>query len=236
MKKLLVLMLVLGMASLANATIVDVVKAGLGSLGHTGESTDPLRGDLGETIEIKLVLNSNPYPGTAYPSYDGYLLSTMDFSLDVSGPGTLDAGTKDKDGNPVWKYDTRLSPFAVVDPTGATNPPYDEIADGLDRIMGVALTPVAPPLTGSTGPIPLVWDLIITCTGDGNLTLDLSIDGVSEYSPYSKMDGISPYPVDPGWVLMVNGDLGDLVIHQVPEPATIALLGLGGLCLLRRRR
>jgi hypothetical protein len=30
--------------------------------------------------------------------------------------------------------------------------------------------------------------------------------------------------------------IGDAVIHVVPEPTTIALLGLGGLCLLRRRR
>ena len=227
MKKLLVLMLVLGMASLANATVVDVVKAGLGSLGNTGESTDPL--EVGETIEIKLVLNSNPYPGTTYPSYDGYLLSTMDFGLDVSGPGTLAAGTLDKAGDPVWQYDARISPFSVVD----TDP-----NDGLDQVTGAALTPVGPPTSGSTGPIDLVWDLIITCTGDGYVTIDLSANAPlgGEYSPYSKIDGVSPFPVSPGWVELVDADLGSLTIHQVPEPATIALLGLGGLCLLRRRR
>jgi hypothetical protein len=34
----------------------------------------------------------------------------------------------------------------------------------------------------------------------------------------------------------VDGVLDTQIIHQIPEPATIALLGLGGLALLRRRR
>jgi hypothetical protein len=43
-------------------------------------------------------------------------------------------------------------------------------------------------------------------------------------------------------IYVLNADTGEmevldsLVIHQIPEPMTVALLGLGGLFLLRRRR
>lgn len=33
-----------------------------------------------------------------------------------------------------------------------------------------------------------------------------------------------------------QGEWGGVIIHQIPEPMTVALLGLGGLALLRRRR
>jgi len=38
------------------------------------------------------------------------------------------------------------------------------------------------------------------------------------------------------WVNAVEADFGDLIIYQIPEPMTVALLGLGGLFLLRRRK
>lgn len=219
-------MLVLGMASLANATIIDVVKVGVGSMGHAGTSDDPL--EPSETIGIKIVLNSNPYPG--YPSYDGYLLSMMDVDLHLSGPGSLDVGTRDKSGNPVWKYNAGFSAFGVVDPYGAINPPYDELANGLDQVAGVCSVPIK-----GTPTADLVWDLIIHCDGGSPVTVDLTLHGLSQYAPYSAIDGTSPFPNPPGWVDLVEGDLGDLVIHQIPEPMTIALLGLGGLFLRRRR-
>jgi hypothetical protein len=97
MKKLLVLMLVLGLASVASATVIDVVPVDVGtSGGRLGGMDDMLQ--VGDVIGLKIVLNSNPYPG--YSSYDGYLLSSMALKLDVVGPGSLDAGTKDKAGAP----------------------------------------------------------------------------------------------------------------------------------------
>lgn len=42
------------------------------------------------------------------------------------------------------------------------------------------------------------------------------------------------------FVYLLDAEMGDLsdtlTIHQIPEPMTLALLGLGGLLLLRRRR
>jgi hypothetical protein len=219
MKKLLVLMLVLGLASVASATVIDVVPVDVGtSGGRLGGMDDTLQ--VGDVIGLKLVLNANAYAG--YPSYDGYVLSSMDLSLDVVGAGSLSAGTVDKAGAPVWKYDAGLSPFGVVDD--------GDISNGLSQIAGVALSPV-----GGTDSIPndLMWDLLLTCTGGGDVLIDLGINGLTEYGEFSTPSG-GNYGQ---WLAATDADLGDLVIHQegVPEPMTIALLGLGGL-LLRRRK
>jgi len=214
MKKLLVLMLVLGMASLANATVMDVVLDGVGSLGHAGTSTDPLYES--ETIGVKIVLNRNPNPSYPGGTYDGYWLSMMDLDLHVSGPGSLShtnlkatgeikAGSRDAGFYP-W-YNSTVS------------------ATGLDRFGGSAM----PPIKATAGTVDLVWDFVIHCDGYGYTILDLTIAvaGGTQHSNYG-------YPI--AWLNTVEADLGDLVIHQVPEPATIALLGLGGLFLVRRRK
>ena len=228
MRKLLILMLVLGIASLANATIIDVVTVGVGSLGHAGTSEDPL--EESETIEIKIVLNFNDNPSP--PPQDGYLLSSIDLDLHVSGPGTLAAGTWYYTYYPLWQKNTLLSPFNVVDSYDTT--PWDSIGDGIDQFTGVT---GAGPIRG---PADLIWDLIIHCDGPGNIVIDLTAGttelGAGQYAPFTNATGQLPKPDPPGWVAMVEADLGDLVIYNVPEPATIALLGLGSLVLMRRRR
>jgi hypothetical protein len=207
MKKLLVLLLVLGMASMANAYIIEVVTNGLGDLGHSGTINDRL--EPSETIPIKIVLNYNPhyyYPG--YVSYDGYMLSMMDLDLHVSGNGSFDAITK-LDGT-IKKRHVNFDPWG--------NSPVTDT--GVDQMGGIAGTAIGP------GPQDLVWDMFIHCDGPGPIVVDLTLNGLSEYSPYN-------YPRD--WVALSEGDLGDLVIYNVPEPMTIALLGLGGLFLRRRK-
>jgi hypothetical protein len=222
MKKVLVLMLVLGMAAFANATVIDVVKVGMGSLGNAGTSTDPL--DIGETITVKLVMNFNPTTaGLPTGARAGYLLSSLNVSLSVSGGGTL-GPTSTSYGDPVWEKSTRWSLFGIVDSD-------EDYTNGFEKI-GAAANPAIYPLTaGAT--TDLMWDLVITCTGPGPVTIDLGIAGPSDYAPWrGPNNNTDPLPA---WQAMTNDDLGDLIIHQVPEPMTIALLGLGGL-LLRRRR
>ena len=216
-------MLVLATASLANATVIDAVILGEGSLGHAGTSTDPLVPS--ETIQIGLVLNYNPNPSP--PPKDGYLLSSIDLGLHVSGPGTMDAGYW-YSGYPIWRKHSNFSLFGVMDAYNTI--PWDDISGGLDQISGAAMTPV----NGSVDGL-LMWDLWIHCDGFGDVIIDLTVNGLTEYSPYSNIDGTQPKPDPPGWVAMVDDDLGDLVIHQIPEPTTVALLGLGSGLLLRRR-
>ena len=211
MRKLLILMLVFGIASLANATVIDVVLDGTGSLGHAGTSSDPLWE--GETIGIKIVLNNNPYNGS--PTYDGYMLSTMDVDLHVTGPGAL-SHSNIKAATGQIKAASRIT---------ALYPWYNSTitATGVAHLAGSAL----PPIQGVPGGTDLVWDFVITCTGIGFVDVDLTRAGVTEYSELG-------YPIN--WIDLSESDLGNLVIHQVPEPATIALLGLGSLFLMRRRR
>ncbi len=224
MKKVLVLMLVLGMAAFANATVIDVVKVGMGSHGNAGTSTDPL--DIGETIGIKIVMNFNPTTaGLPAGTRAGYLLLSMSMGLSVNG-GTLDAGTKDTYGTPIWQKHVGWSTWGFVDAD-------EDYSDGWDEIGAGALNPIYPASAGAI--TDLFWDLIITCTGPGPAVIDLSrTANLMNYANWRASDNRTPVPGGV-WLDMAETDLGDLTIHQVPEPMTIALLGLGGL-LLRRRR
>jgi hypothetical protein len=214
MKKVLALMLVLGMTSLASATIVDVVTVGVGDLGHAGTSTDPLYPS--ETIEIKIVLNADPdptwYGGGGYPIYDGYWLSSMDLDLHVSGPGAL--AEKGTGLATKMKHNTGFGAWAEPEPAVVDN--------AIAYLAGTAAG------NGIQGADDLVWNLVIHCEGNGIVDVDLTLHGTSEYSVYASTAGGT-------WEKLTELDLGDLVIHQIPEPMTIALLGLGGLFLRRRR-
>jgi hypothetical protein len=221
MRKVLALMLVLGMTSVVNAGVIDVVVDGAGSLGHAGTSTDPL--EVGETLGIKIVLRNNPYYyGTVrYTAYDGYTLSGMDVDLEVSGPASLDVVTTAKGAVNLGKH-AQFALFSTPDPLIVGN--AIEYIAAAGPMAGI-------PATG--GDVDLIWNLYIVCTGNGPVVLDLTLHGSTSYGiDYDPING-GPYTGD--WVLAVEGDLGDLIIHQVPEPMTIALLGLGGLFLRRRR-
>jgi len=220
MKKVLALLLVLGMASAASATIIDVVTVDIGlSGGRTGAIDNKLMPS--DIIGITIVLNYNENPwGATYPSYDGYLLSMMDLDLHTTGLGTLDTS-----------YDKNLNPYITFDDRfGATYWEQDVTGDFV-HITGPG------PVTGiqsQPGGAVLVWDIVFHCDGEelDPVILDLTLAGTSQYSPLRAMSG-GPYPDD--WIFMTEADLGDLVIYQVPEPMTIALLGLGGLFLRRRK-
>ena len=223
MKKLLVVMLVFGMASLANAGVIDVVTVGLGDMGHAGTSNDPLW--LSETIPIQIVLNNNPYPD--FPDYDGYFTDAFGLDLHVTGGGSLSAGfvATSKTGD---VYD--ILHHADLDVWAQSDPLI--VGNSIAKMAGGVLS------GGIQGEAVLIWNLFVQCDGPDDVILDLTLQDVdSHYSDFMQPgtpDG--PYPDATGWKALLESNLGDLTIYQVPEPATIALLGLGSLFLMRRRR
>ena len=215
MKKFLVLILVLGMASLANATVIDVLVDG--SLPN-----DPLLDN--DTVGLKIVLNYNPYAG--YSSYDGYALSSMNLALHADGDSSLAAGPAGKVTGLIFSDDFDTTSY-ITDNIGGD--------PGFSAIGGVA----APPVKGDGDPTTLVSNIILTAKADDSqeIVINLAI-GTSgtQYAPYTDWSGADPWPATPGWLTAVEADLGDLTLNVVPEPITMALLGLGGVVLLRRRR
>ena len=190
MKKLLILMLVLGMASMANALLISV-----------NGDTDP------EDTSITLAPSQTAVidimgEGEAPP---------MDAFLIIQGPGSIAGHTMLYPGS-ITLYQ-ELEEFAATIPCtpaemlamlagagypGATDMSFMNFADGAAPGL---------PLVGK-----LVDDIIFHCEGDDPPDVILSL---------------------------VSGDFATVfdtqIIHQIPEPMTVMLLGLGGL-LLRRRK
>jgi len=221
MKKILVMLMVLGMASLANATVIDVVTSGVGDSinANAGTIGDPL--EAGETIAIKIVLNADDwvtsYYGGVTSSYDGYWLSSMNVSLTADSDGVLaEKGTLPAQK---MKHSTGFSAWSEDEPAITANV--------VTQMQGVASG------DGIQGPADLVWNLEVTANGTGDIELDLGMVGLTQYSVAPVSYG---YPGGDTWLTAIEADLGDLTIYAVPEPMTMALLGLGGLGLIRRRR
>lgn len=178
MKKFLILLMVLGMASWANAGMIDVVV--------TGYDDNDGSGDISPSDLIYIAITV-PVGGSG-----GY-----DLDLHVSGPGTL----QEVDGGPNANHQMGMGMWL-----------YSGIANnGIARMVEVTM---------GTMPGDLVWGLAIHCDDIGDVLVDLTLAGTT------RVDG----------VVLTEADLGDLVIVQVPEPMTIALLGLGSLFMLRRRK
>jgi len=199
MKKLLILMLVLGMASVANAAIVTFESGGSSAVG-----VDYLTGGV-IVVDVKVDTAVN----SGFQVTIGE--STTSASHATSAVGTLNAG-----------YTLLPTVGTSVDTMtnfGAGTPRYVLI----HRISGTPAvgTPVA------ANAVSYSFNLTVP---SGNLGDTFTLTGYAG----SPSIGMPPYSylVDGGAPASTN----NLVVTLVPEPMTIALLGLGGLFLLRRRK
>ena len=228
MKKILTLLMVLGMVTIANATVIDVVRDGVGDQGNAGTAGNPLVA--GETIGIKIILNNNPfmYEGTHYPAYDGYFLSGVGFDLDVSDNASLEPAHKTS-GPPFYTPYDEVS--VVTGFVGKFTDPY--IIDNTFYFEGISLEDIGP------GELTMIWDLTVTASGAGAAKIDVDLimpEDLANTLKYAEYEMFPPATVRT-YDYLTQSDFGSLTdLYQVPEPMTIALLGLGGLGLMYRRR
>ena len=199
MKKLLVLVLVLGMSSLASAAYMQLSVDGL-------PAPDEITLDESDTVILDVTVLPGFASGTFAVAVDG--LGSIDWSSQVIDPYyRVIPSVVSLPWTLAWKFPSNQppSPQLLVYEGGniLTDPPYQSVVD----------------------PRTLIDELLFHCDGYVDVTITLMSRGLNVAPTEETKDYID------------NGTVLDtLIIHQIPEPMTMALLGLGGLALIRRRR
>jgi len=201
MKKLLSLVLVLALCSVASAGLLDLKVA---SRGPTESGTIPIDPVKDITINPSEYLDLNIY----YTSNSPLKLASISADIVVTGPGTLSGmvvGTLTEPTN-AWDVDLRW---------------ITEVVAGKHYIIdysmnnGVAATGVA---------VVALDHLMFHCDGAGPVTITMT----------NNLDTNAGDTIETNMARLNFG--GPVTITQVvPEPATIALLCIGGL-LLRKKK
>jgi hypothetical protein len=229
MKKLLVLMLVLGLTSAASAVTVSLYQPGASEPGGSANELDEL-----DTLRVYIVV-------------DGMGLDTLACTVQVvSGDGDITGGLQQADApdygaevtkNPEgWGGAETFDGGWQTDFTGSVLDSASKIRIGAGHsgstIYGASDSPPVDPenlpthegTSANTYITPVAY-VDIQCTGPTDLVLSI-INGAGALGSTSVETDLTTVPTFGG----------DITIHQVPEPMTIALLGLGGLLLRRRRK
>ena len=189
MKKLLILMLVLGMSSFASAALTDVFSVVDTTAGSPYDALD--------TVNLKVVLNAGY-------EIDGYKLGLTASSAGTAAGDFFTVGTNVVSQIAGGSFESDSVTTSAVDATDL-------------NLLGIW-----------AGAADVMWDFGITVTtADGeNLTITLASTGTG--SRYRTTGG--------DWITYGGGETLDTIdLATTPEPITIALLGLGGLFLRRRK-
>ena len=239
MKRLLVLMLVLGMASVASAGIVLSVN------GDTTVDSITLSASEYITIDILLEGSGGPVdPITGLPTDGSTLFAGGDLKVDVrDGWG----GTLDSSGIEFPSLHTTIddvgqfAKFSTVTGTFSTGLGIWENAGSLAASTSTSATMTWGNLyQNAIGGFILVDQLIFHATELGDVTIDLiAADAIVYFDWIVVGDEFLGYSVSPDnmYTTYASGALIDTItiLSGVPEPMTVLLLGLGGLFLRRRK-
>jgi hypothetical protein len=191
MKKVLTLILVLGMASAASAALQISVHSPSG--GGTWDPLDPQPTDIVIRVSDELILDVHTDAEMSDDIY--WVLYTQIAGGTITGGNALDWGP--------------------------------EIDNG---IFGSAVENVVPLQAGEEGVVggTFLWSTdVIPASG-------MFADGILFHCNELGDTTVILQEVTSSWGM--GAILDTVVIHQIPEPMTMALLGLGGLALIRRRR
>jgi len=181
MKKLLVLLMVLGLATAANAALQISVGGNTAVEEITLEASDELILDVFSAIAI---------PYGSGDDWAGWGLIVESAQATITGGVSVFIGTE---------------PGVVIGPIDDYGVPHSADTQG----VGGAITVI-----NSIGPGAIFDEILFHCLGPGEATITLF--GTMDYETVTVLDTI--------------------IVHQIiPEPITMALLGLGGLFLRRRK-
>jgi len=232
MKKLLALLLVLGMASMTQAAFVLSVGGQ-----PAPDSIDLLPSEVVE-LDIHLLADDMLFNGGDL----AIQLSNAQGSLNYSGV-SFPAATMRTKGVPVGVFPLKdnmgfAGPYAVV---AGLSGPQNLVVSGGDLALNAKNNSVLegpwgggyiPAVAANSYPI-LMQGLMFHCEEPTDVTISLLAAGQGitrlEYDVDKNVIGQTTIYA-PGTVL------DTIIVHQIPEPMTMSLLGLGGLALLRRRR
>ena len=185
MKKMLILMLVLGLASVANATLQISV----------GTDKEPINSQINicPSDYLSLDIWTTTTINSIETSFAGYALVCQSADATISG------------GISLWPTEPGI---VIYDGAAGAGFPLSQGEDGVWGMIGLTTIPEVP-----AGEV-IFDEISFHCIwGPGDVVVSL----------YSTSD----------WMTATLED--SVIIHQIPEPATMLLLGFGGL-LLRRRK
>jgi len=192
MKKLLFLFMILGLVSVANAGIVDIVITSL-----NGEAIDPAVREIDvrytDIIDLAIIFEA--------PA-DEYLVG-CGVTINIDGLASLDL--------------SQTTAHAAFDPLLH--------AVGPDWIVEAA-SYLGP--QGVVEPLKVIENILIHCDSDNPIN-DVYVYLTDDPLQNTYVGDENFNPVD--WSYGPG-----VVIHQIPEPMTLTLLGLGGLFLARRKK
>jgi hypothetical protein len=189
MKKLLVLMLVLGLTSVASAV-------------NTGMAIQLSIDGVPAPDEITLM--ESDWITLDIMAADGWALDSMELDLEIVGPGHIE-----------------LDPQNVVEPTDIIVGAFESWSLVVQGVTEKGIASIVGMTFGDGIPGTLVNYVLFHCDGLGDVIITITDAGANN---------------DPTRGDISQEMMGSIIIHQIPEPTTVMLLGLGSLFLLRRRK